>query len=291
MLPYVGRAKELLESAGKGLAITLAAVYATGLLVVTFHLAQYGVLSFSLLRTQYIIAGLFMVVPAMVVLVFVVGAKNDPFTEIDENRKSQSRILSREGAKRSAKAIFNAYTLIALMSGILGTLMSLVVPGVSGPYPQDLIFRHWRLLLWCSAQVLLLAYLSKGLLAATLLVFLKPEQFLRLRHLIATAAVFSLWLAAFLYSAQYFARNLYAKIPYEYGGGRPLSIVLLLKPDASTLIGQALGKGESTQNNPVPCALIMETSDSYIVLTPAKGARAVEIKKDAVYGIGVNPTY
>src|SRR5258708_4693056 len=94
------------ETAGKLLAICFGLLYLTGFLIVTFHLSRYGILSLSLVRTQYVIAGLYMFVPCWVIFLSVaaifriLAADKDWFLQQIKRRKlisvtiiSVSRIL------------------------------------------------------------------------------------------------------------------------------------------------------------------------------------------------------
>jgi len=63
-----------LESVGKLIAVNFGLLYLTGFLIVTFHLSRYGILTLSLVRTQYVITGLYFFVPSAGILFTVIAA-------------------------------------------------------------------------------------------------------------------------------------------------------------------------------------------------------------------------
>jgi hypothetical protein len=283
MKSLVEQAREFLEISGKIVALSFAIVYATGLLIVAFHLGQYGVSSLSLLRTQYIVAGLLMFVPSVVTLAFVSAAFTDPFrTHREDDEVQPANIISVETAKRVGQVLWNALWTVIVLNSTLAALASLFVPSLGNA--EYLIFQNWKSFLWCSLQIVILVKVASVVFTYLLAVTIDPVKYLKRSELVAAGMALGFFLVVLLSSAQYFSRRIYPLIPYEFGGGQPLKVVFLLKPDAATELAPVLAM-DATGKESAPYYLLMETSDSYVVISQKKGERAIELKKDVVHAV------
>jgi hypothetical protein len=285
MKSFVDQAREFLEISGKFVALSFAIVYTTGLLIVAFHLGQYGVFPLSLLRTQYIVAGLLMFVPSVVTLAFVSAAFNDPYRTHGEDDEGQpAKTISVETAKRVGQYLWNAFLTVIVLNTILAALASLFIPSLENA--EYLIFQHWKSFLWCSLQIVILTKVASVVFTHLLVVSIDPASYLKRSRLVAVGMALGFFLVMFLYSAQYFARRIYPLIPYEFGGGQPLKVVFLLKPDATTELAPVLAM-DATGKESVPYYLLMETTESYFVISQKRDERAIELKKDMVHAVVV----
>ncbi len=80
-----------------------------------------------------------------------------------------------------------------------------------------------------------------------------------------------------------FATHIYARIPYELGGGKPLRVVFLLRPDreASPLIEDgATGKS-------IPYNLLLATDRTFVVLPQDQKVKSIEFERSSVIGLKV----
>lgn len=67
----IGKTKDFLEILGKLILSLIALCYVLGLLVVNIHLSKYGTHSMSLFRVNYIAAGIWTLLPILVLMVFI----------------------------------------------------------------------------------------------------------------------------------------------------------------------------------------------------------------------------
>lgn len=112
-----------------------------------------------------------------------------------------------------------------------------------------------------------------------------PAKYFKRSQLVAAGMAVGFFLVMFLYSAQYFARRVYALIPYEFGGGQSLKVIFLLKPDAVGELAPVLAM-DATDKESVPYYLLMETSDSYVVISQkTDDAQSNPPLWDGVYGL------
>jgi hypothetical protein len=264
-----------LESVGKLFAISFGLLYLTGFLIVTFHLSRYGILTLSLVRTQYVITGLYFFVPCAGIYLMVVGAlrkiasKKERFLDALKSRKALSII---------AEIFFGfidiiplgVYALVCL--GILVDFFSIHPVPVSG----------WTIVRLVAAVVLFGGFIH-GTIDEVLLFIKNPLGYFNTRKVfddfvprVAFLLIFGLGLTA------YFAYRIYPLIPYEDGGGRPLPVIFVLKENAAA-------KGAITQDAngkaSIPYGLLMESADAYFVVSQDKDQRSIELKKDAVQAL------
>jgi len=92
-----------------------------------------------------------------------------------------------------------------------------------------------------------------------------------------------------------FGSALHPQIPGGLGGGRPLRVQLLVKPEAAAFLGQfglasrpvpvAGGKAEDAWSLTAPVDLVDSGSEAYILKTVTPPSRALVLAKDNVQGI------
>jgi hypothetical protein len=92
-----------------------------------------------------------------------------------------------------------------------------------------------------------------------------------------------------------FGSALHPKIPGGLGGGKPLRVQLLIKPEAAAFLRQfglasrrlpvAGGKAEDAWSLTAPIDLVHSGSDAYILKTVTSPSRALVLAKDNVQGI------
>jgi len=264
-----------LESVGKLIAINFGLLYLTGFLIVTFHLSRYGILTLSLVRTQYVITGLYFFVPSAGILFTVIAALRKIASK---KERLLNALKSRKAPLVIAEIFFGfidivplgVYVLLCL--GILLDFFSIRPVPVSG---------------WTVVRLVAVIMLFGGFIHGTideLVLFIKsPLDYFSARKLfddvvprVAFLLVFGLGLTA------YFAYRIYPLIPYEDGGGQPLPVMFVLKEDTAAkgvLAQDASGKAS------IPYGLLMESPDAYFVVSQDKDQRAIELKKDAVQAL------
>jgi hypothetical protein len=87
----------------------------------------------------------------------------------------------------------------------------------------------------------------------------------------------------FLAYTKQFSQNVYAEIPFAVGGGKPESVVFLLKHD-STGLNSAPVVRDKMSDRSIPYNLILETDNSYAVISKDASERAIQFNREAVEG-------
>jgi hypothetical protein len=245
----------VLRFAGASIAIA----YSLGFLVVARHLSRYEVSTFSLLQTQYLVAGIWTVTPP--ILFAVVQRTMERF---------------RDTASRFPISTWRQLFVIPAVTGIpfgllIGTLSQLL-GGFEG-FSWKLFARMWffYLLLSIPADLAWMSWKSAK----------ESERWYVGRH--ALPLYLTVLCLGILAYASNFATMVYPLIPYSLGGGKPRTIVFIPGKDGLPVgIARDNVTGRSTSYK-----LLTETDKSYVVISPTPNEESIEIGRDTVHGIVV----
>ena len=257
-------------------------IYAVGFLVVTFHLAAFGVAPVTWLRPQYLLAGIWCLLPPVWVvcgLAIIATGVLEPWVRV-----------STEVPQRTRRARY-------VMGGVQGLLLgfcvfaflSFAVDSVVSPSS----IAHPKLWTPGSVIAMRLCFLcllsTAGMLCGVFLVYgaMKPirkdqriDQQIMAISVGIFALVFTLQIA--ITYVRYFSAAVYSAIPLTYGGGRPQSVVFLIdRADqrSSPIIPDSSG------TRSIPYNLVLVTESNYVVESPSKSELAIEFKQDSVHGL------
>ncbi len=266
----------------KATAIVLSALYILGYLVVSLHLAEFGIHSVALLRIQYLTAGVFSLGPLFLIYLLSSLARSG-FEKlfVGELRLGPFPTSSRQRIRWTCIALLRigwGLLQILIVAGVvIDGMASIFVPGVH----EDLLWRHpWifmRLVRDSALTVLGTLWVRREMN------FLNKEE-RGLNFKTATQVGLPLAFSVFFFLAytKQFSQNVYPEIPFAIGGGKPESVVFLLKHDKS--LGSAPVVRDKMSDRSIPYSLILETDNSYAVISKDGGERAVQFNREAVEG-------
>jgi hypothetical protein len=265
------------EGLGKAAVTVLGLIYALGLAVVTLHLASYGASGLGLLQEQYVLAGMWALLPLGATgfaFAVITGAALDEFGEMKADpastRKQRWLVIARK--VRQAALMSLVWFFIA------GFFLGFVAPQV---YRSGIASIGWWTLVKIGAQVagfaVVLAILAIGGLAS----FVARDK----REPATGTVLFGTALLVLLGYLGFFTASVYPLIPAAVGGGQPRRIHVLLKSDSSEASVTALLRGTTPPALLPEHRLLFATDKSYIVVDPSDPHRAIEIPKDLVTAV------
>jgi hypothetical protein len=276
-------------------------IYALGFLVVTFHLSQFGVAPVTWLRPQYLLAGIWCLLPA---LLFAVGLAfagiqfAEPWIRGSMVVPRKTRIY-----RRIMGAIQGLFSLVAAFVFISSAISFAVGPTFDGQYrwgPSSVITLRLAGLSFAaavSAGYAIGMFYNLNTLgdvpSARPTALIPPESWhehpwgsMRWDRWVALVS-FGL-LGAFgslcfivLYILA-FSVTVYSAISPTYGRGRPQRVVFLIEGGIQRNAPLVV---DSSGTRSVPYNLLLTTESSYVVESPAKGELAIEFKRDSVRGM------
>lgn len=272
-----------IETATKAAALCLGFLYVCGFLVVTVYLGQYGILSPGLLQVQYVGAGVLLIAPLFLTynLVALVSFNLQRATSFSVANPSSPRVES--SLRRTLKVLW--FLFCAFIVGLKMIEASLPLFTVNWWSTVT----HWSTL-WPYLNLMLMAIV---------LAYLVYYSWWALRFVLATGSIIqrnvktlsfpfivcAVSIVYFVFYVSYFSSKIYPQIPHELGGGRPISVVFLLKSSE----GQSLQPltPDASGRRSIPYKLLIESDNAYIVLSPDAKEFVLRINKDAVNGLTI----
>ncbi|WP_420128781.1 hypothetical protein [Longimicrobium sp.] len=259
--------------------LIIGVLYGLGFLVVTLHLSQYHVLPFGLLRVQYLLAGIWVLVPLATVVVPLIWV-----AAVLHNEYQQKKVIQHGRVKR---IVFHAKKLLFALAVAIGWLN---VAGQMFVFSAPEFRVHWQSI----EAVSLIKYAGVILAYGTLMASTVYSTFLFLgdvdgEHLRASANDL-LWGIAFgsfsfMLSIGYimhFSTSAYPHIPAVLGGGAPVEVVMLPE-DADSI--PLRNRVTAAIKQAHVYYLLLETDQAYVLLTSRRGDRVVVVNKDGTAGI------
>jgi hypothetical protein len=239
--------------------VTISSVYFLGFLTVARHLSRYGISTFSLLQTQFLVAGIWTVAPLLAIALV---------------HRTTSRFSDK--AYRLSGFSWQRLLLIPAITGIpyglfIGVL-SLLSEGFQG-FTWRMAGQLWLcyVFLAASADLALISWKAAG----------KSERWWINRE--ATPFYVTVFFLGVLVYTLKFSTWVYPLIPYSLGGGKPRTIVFL--PSEKPLPNGIIKDDSSGRS--VSYRLLTETDTSYVVISPGSNEESIVIGRQAVGGIVV----
>lgn len=247
----VPTAKELMELVGKISLGIIAVCYALGLIVVNIHLNKYGVHTLSLLQVNYILAGIWALVPIVIPITIVL----------------MFRI--RSYAKASTFWLYLASFILPVTSLVLHSISLRFHPNLSW-----FLVSFNGFVLGCMLLVLPdIKEMNRALRSKFIFVAMLPLLLALSNHLVV------------------FANGVYQTIPSQIGGGSPQPAQLILEASAEvrkTLndAGIAFETDSSAQaTNKTEPILLLFVTDKECTILGKKESTAVSVSRDIVRAI------
>jgi hypothetical protein len=291
-----------LEGIPKPLAIGLSVIYFFGFLVVTCHLTRYGVSSISLLKLQYLVAGVWLLAPLAGLWVFLAGivspgpslfaerkfefpVTNPPQDIFERLQQFSKEMLIPQGVRGYLLELFGLAIMFVpiVLASIVIAAFGFGSLNAASSF-MGTFFRFHNLLIWVAffAGIAITAGLAINALSRT-----EEEEKAARKWKTDGFAFYMATLCALilLWYVFYFARNWYPLIPYSLGGGKPLSVVFLLKTEEGHKELPVVP--DSSGHRSIPYKMLLATEKTFVVLSPKKEEQAIEFERDAVLGMVV----
>jgi hypothetical protein len=260
-----------LEGATKLFLSAAGFVYVAGFFVVAIHLSRYEIAPFGAIRAQYVLAGLWAAVPAiLIVWVVVVIASHVGGSEAaPDPARGIRRYL--KIVVRAVTGIFLAFGAAMILIAILAWTMPAEVSDVRRIAPLAILKLTVIFALLCGCAIATWVFLRDVYRGGRLSV---PDALWSSNYMGVTLALFFGYLASF-------AAAVYPNIPHELGGGTPVPLRLVLKQgETTTEVLRHLGVPEVPTD--VVFNLILQTDRAYFIESPREAGASVEIPKDSV---------
>lgn len=262
------KTKDLLELLGKVILGGLALCYGLGLLMVNMYYSHYGAYSLSLFRLNYVIAGLWVVLPVISMATFFFGVAVMVLAIREWASSKSIQAMFKRGNPTITKVTLSATAvfLIYMFHRLALDLFDITLPT-----------KVWLQLI----------------LGTFGIVFLIPVMWYsmyRRRQPVETsvfAVVFCVYALVYVFL---FARGVYSKIPAHLGGGRTKGVQFLLEAnEGDKKFFELSGLRFYENSNWTRTAqLLFATDDEYVFLvkpTEWQESSTLSIKKDAVKSV------
>lgn len=259
-------AQETFELFTKIFVVVAAVLYVTGFLVVSLHLARYGIHSFSMLRAQYILAGAWFFAH---ILFFVPIATLLRYLEslyIAKHKDSSPEIM---GVEKQADIEKRNLAWLVLLSVLL--LSILFSHGIS-------IFKYhemFTLILYGLMNVIILLY---GYSLWNKRSVVQKSNYLAFGQFLIACILL-------LTHINHFSNNVYSKISAEYGGGMPVKVQFHWRDECKTKdIAATFQKECKLKEEPVYFDQILATDTDHVIISPCPKIypRTFEISNDLI---------
>ena len=246
----LGKQVELATKVG---AIIVALIYLLGFLVNALYLARYGVSAVGLVRLQYVLAGVWVVLP-FAVLACVVSLVLFGWT-------MEQRTNPTAGAKRVGNVIVGVAGLVWLCAALLVPLSDVPFGGRGIRLKDALLILPVYVVFICLA-----GYSTVGTAGEAMATR-------RRREVAIVSAVGTLLIITIVGYVAFFATRIYPFLPAALGGGEPSRVQFVLKAeDAPPLLKSA----------PQTYDLLFVTDKTVVVLD---NGRAIEVSRDGIDSI------
>lgn len=246
-------------------------VYALGLSVVMLHLVRYGVYNPGLVQPQYLLTGIWVLVP-LVVIGFIATAVTALVL-----RPNQAQ---RGGEARSTGSFVRPRDMVIGVLGVTLGMLALAVfflEFVSDRSSEDAgaSFGAGELLF---VGVVVLGFLAAMAWGVGIALFARTAQ---TTDMLYRGLGLGLAIAALIAYIGYFTDVIYPRIPSAAGGGAPTAVQMVLKADSSpTTFGSVL-RGLPTE---AACRhrLLFANAQNFIIVDPRDSNNGIEISRDLV---------
>ena len=275
------------EQLSKLIVLSAAVLYVLGYLVVSLFLGQYNVSSLNLVRAQYILAGLWLILPLVATGIICAWFTSYLVSEYRQVMISTKKVaveleaVPKLGRPRWIR-VLRAFGLTFLSVSFGVTVLKFLVGHGSGGLGEDLSVSPPA---ESVVFVLLFCAIAGGCWAAGLWFLRKARQSeskdrtvwrLHAVAMLATAGMFTLGYVGF------FAARIYPHIPSVFGGGQPRKVQFLLPRDRQ--INHILQEGD-TKGVSKTYGLLIALDKTYVILVDEEASQTIEFGKSLVDGI------
>jgi hypothetical protein len=250
------RISGLFELGAKVVSLSIALTYLVGFFVVAWHLSKYGVSSLSLLHLQYLVAGLWVVLPPGFVALMML-TKELPIIHMDQRTPKPYWLV------RFAVSLVTSFP----FSIVFGFFVGFIVINLSLVKLLFVIF-----LLGIIGLPIALFVTCVRMPPSNTGRFVSRNLALFYGGIAASTAGFYIW---------FFAVNIYPAIPYEWGGGKPLDVIFL---EGDKLLPDGIVKDGNTRHS-IAYKLLVVTEKSYVVLPQLPNQKSLQLGRESVQGI------
>ena len=256
--PDSPKAGDALELVSKAIITLVGLCYAIGLVVRNIHLSRYGYYTVGLLELNYIMAGVWALLP-MILGVLLLNLLSFLFFIDGEARPHVRR------EKKAKRTGYDIFVNVFLSVGVTASFIFIAHKYLALP------------LSWGLIGITILGIFALYFLAATAYFSIRPSGFnFSTRLIFATFGVILLGLYLSL-----FARRHYNDIPAGVGGGRP-ELVRLVSAEESKphLLTSGIGFA-GNENVSEPTEMILATGEEIVIRARSSGS-IVAVPRDAV---------
>jgi len=264
-----------LEGFARRAVALLAMVYVVGLAVVTLHLARYGVFGVGLAEGQYLLAGIWALVPLVVVGFLVSVATALVLHERAGRAAGGAARVSGSFAKRRDMVI----GVLGVTLGML--LMTLFLLSFAGARSADDLAQAFTL-----GELIVAALVTLGFVAAFAWGVGMTMLARSAESVDAPYRMLGIMLAATALIAYigYFTDTIYPRIPSAVGGGAPTAVHMVMKSDSSPGTLGSVMRGLATD---AACRhrLLFANGNEYIIVDPRDSTNGIEVARELVAAV------
>jgi hypothetical protein len=266
---------QVVENITKSVLSIGAIIYAWGFLVISIYLSQYHISSLNLLRVQYILAGIWIVIPILLFSIlaiwFTAAFYKEFFTKAEEQKDKKKRWF--------LDFIWKIIIVVMLISGyyfIVSDFLKWIAPTfTSGIFVLN-GFDLLKVAGFCLGIAIFLGITWNFINGSRKY----PEK--KAPYLLwgVLFAIFTTTIA--LGYTVYFSLYLYPKIPSILGGGQPQNVKIMIgHGDDYESLRKALNF-DNNQELSSTLKLITTTDEIYLILDPINTYRAIVLPKNSV---------
>jgi hypothetical protein len=268
------------ERIGKIGAALAGLLYATGLLTVNAYLYQLGISEFDLLKAKYIYTGALVLSP----IVFCTLA---PFFAVHMYRSERAKKSDPSPKSRISKFLNpNPGPAGAWQQAVVWpTIPYVVFLGVAVAMDDMRAEYLWKVLIFYIASLMtgIMAYGTFALLTERNPIKRDPSKPPPSRIIAFGGVLF--FVGYFAWYLNLFTKNVYPRIPEQFGGGRPRLVQLLVKKEMLEEAKQLGFPASKDRSLSEPVWLLFEDKDVYVLRTP--DSRVVQLNRDVFRGLEV----
>ena len=250
------RISGLFDLGAKAITFSIALTYLIGFLVVAWHLSKYGISSLSLVHLQYLVAGLWVVLPPCFAALLML-TKELPVIHLD------GRVRKLPWLGRFVISLVTAFPANIVFALFVGFLI------------DNLSTRK----LFTALFILVAIEMAISFFISSVRISPGTAGRLVSRNLapfyggvaVATAG-FYIW---------FFSVNIYPAIPYEWGGGKPLDVIFI---EGDKPLPDGIVKDGNTRHS-VAYKLLVVTEKSYAVLPQPTNQKSLQFDRESVQGM------
>jgi hypothetical protein len=254
----------------------VAVVYVVGLAVVSLHLSRYGVFGLSLAQADYLLAGVWALVP-LVVVGTIAGVVTALVLQEQAAHTGAGGVVRGSGSFSKRRDM-----VIGVLAVTLGmVLMALYLTSfVGGRSAEDMIepFGAGELL---AIGVATLGFLLAVALGTGVALFARSQHPVDVPYRVLGVMLAVTALIAYI---GYFTDTVYPRIPSAVGGGAPTAVHMVMKSDSTPGMLASVMRGLA---NEAACRhrLLFANNTEYIIVDPRDSTNGIEVGRELVAAV------